>query len=93
MGAVWAKISILWLGHSFQLSGHLDSLVFQVHRPPSTHEKPTSIVVMPCDAQIVDDPDNDPETVKFLQRGLVRYEASLAELQDSRKRLAEEIDT
>jgi len=44
------------------------------------------------DRQIVDDPDNDLETVKFLQRGLVRYEARLAELQDSRKRLAEEID-
>jgi|SRR5271166_305174 len=44
------------------------------------------------DTQIVDDPDNDLETVKFLQRGLVRYEARLAELQDSRKRLAEEIE-
>ena len=44
------------------------------------------------DAQIVDDPDNDLETVKFLQRGLVRYGARLAELKDSRKRLAEETD-
>jgi hypothetical protein len=61
----------------------LEKVAIEIHRT-------TRLIAR--DAQIVDDPDNDLETVKFLQRGLVRYEGRLAELRDSGKRLAEEIE-
>jgi DNA invertase Pin-like site-specific DNA recombinase len=68
----------------------VENLRFELEKVAIEIHRTTRLIAR--DAQIVDDPDNDLETVKFLQRGLVRYEARLAELQGSRKRLAEEIE-